>query len=81
MVKDDKFKAFMAYVNIHRPLDKKEVTINTLMATSMKMKSKNFSSQSEISKELENLYGAQLFSYASKYGERQLIKNRCAVCQ
>ena len=73
-VKDDKFKAFAAYIIIHRPLNKKEVTLNTLMATVMKMKSKNYPSQSEISKELENLYGAKLFSYASKYGERQLIK-------
>ena len=74
MIKDDKFKAFRACVLIHRPLTKEEVSLNTLLAATVRMQSKNYPTFSRISEELENLYGADLISRASKYGERQIIK-------
>ena len=74
MIKDEKFKSFRASVIIHRPLDKKEVTLNTLTAAVLRMQSENFPSAQEISEELELLYGGDLIARAGKYGERQLIK-------
>lgn len=73
-VKDAKFKAFRACVLFHRPLLKEEATLNTLLASTVRMESKNFPSAQKISEELENLYGADLIARASKYGERQIIK-------
>ena len=48
--------------------------MNTLLAATVRMQSKNYSDFSKISEEMENLYGAELISRASKYGERQIIK-------
>ncbi len=74
MIKDNKFKSQRASVLIHRPLDKKEVTLNTLLVAVMRMQSKNYPTFSDISKELENLYGADIIARAGKYGERQIVK-------
>ncbi len=74
MIKDLKFKVQRACVLIHRPLSKDEVTLNTLLAATIRMQSRNYPTFSEISEELENLYGADLIARAGKYGERQIIK-------
>ncbi len=74
MIKDDKFKSFRACLLIHRPMCKEEVTLNTLLGATLRMQSENFPTFSRISEELENLYGAEIISNASKYGERQIIK-------
>lgn len=74
IVQDKKFKAFRACVLIHRPLLKEEVTLNVLLAATMRMQSKNFPTAQKISEELENLYGGEMIARASKYGERQIIK-------
>ena len=74
MIKDAKFKAFRACVLIHRPLSKEEVSLNTLLAATVRMQSRNYPDFGDISRELENLYGAELIARASKYGERQIIK-------
>lgn len=74
MIKDSKFKSFRACVLIHRPLTKEEVSLNTLLAATVRMQSKNYPDFSKISEEMENLYGAELIARASKYGERQIIK-------
>lgn len=74
MIKDCKFKSQLGCIVIHRPLSREEVSLNTLLAATMRMQSKNYPAFSEISEELENLYGAELVARASKYGERQLIK-------
>ncbi len=73
-LKDDKFKSFRACVLLHRPLNREEVTLNTLLTATMRMQSKNFPSAREISEELENLYGGEMIARASKYGERHIIK-------
>lgn len=74
MIKDPKFKVQRACVLIHRPLHREEVTLNTLLAATIRMQSKNYPTFSKISEELENLYGADLIARAGKYGERQIIK-------
>ena len=74
MINDSKFKTFSVSCLIHRPLSKEEVTLNTLLASTVRMQSGNYPTFAEISRELESLYGATLSSRASKYGERQLIK-------
>ena len=74
MIKDDKFKSFRACLLIHRPMLKEEVSLNTLLGATIRMQSKNYPTFSKISEELENLYGAEIISHASKYGERQIIK-------
>ena len=74
MIKDKKFKAFRACVLIHRPLEKSEVTKNTLLVSVMQRQSENYPSSKAISEELENMYGAGLIARASKYGERQILK-------
>ncbi len=74
MIKDTKFKGQRAYMMIHRPLDKGEVTLNTLLSSVLRMQSKNYPTLTKLSEALEDLYGASLFSVASKYGERQIVK-------
>lgn len=74
MIKDDKFKSFRACIMIHRPLLKEEVTLNTLLAATLRMQCEGYSSFDEISATLEDLYGADLIARASKYGEQQVIK-------
>ena len=73
-LKDDKFKSFRVCVLLHRPLNRMEATLNTLLTATMRMQSKNFPSAREISEELENLYGGEMIARASKYGERHIIK-------
>ncbi len=74
MIKDSKFKSQRVSLVIHRPLCKEEVTLNSLLVSVMRMQSKNFPEFSDIARELENLYGADMVARTRKYGERQLIK-------
>ena len=55
-VQDKKFKEFRGCILIHRPLTREEVTLNTLVASVVRMQSENFPDAQIISEELEELY-------------------------
>ena len=74
MARDNKFQDFRVCVMIHRPLTKKEVTINSLLTAVIRMQSEHFEDSTVISRELENLYGAELIARTGKYGENLMMK-------
>ena len=68
----DKFKTVYIRMNIYRPLGK-EAAKNALLARVLKSGCSKYNSKIELEKELENLYGAALFSGVSKVGDVQIL--------
>ncbi|WP_422486522.1 EF-P 5-aminopentanol modification-associated protein YfmF [Gudongella sp. DL1XJH-153] len=70
----DKFKSNYLGVYIIRPLDREEVTLNSLLPTVLNRGTKNYPSTLRMERKLENLFGANLKINSSRRGERQIIK-------
>jgi len=68
-------------VNIYlqRPLDREEVTKNSLIPDILKSGSNNFKSQREISKKLDSLYGSSIYADVSKKGEKQILSFKLSI--
>ncbi|MCT4508548.1 MAG: insulinase family protein [Tepidibacter sp.] len=75
----DKFKTNLISVYIQRPLDKKEVTKNSLIPNVLKSGSSKFKSQREISKKLDDLYGAGIYTDIAKKGDRQILSFKMSI--
>lgn len=74
VVETEKFKSNLLTVNIIRPLDREEVTLNALLPMVLERGSASFPTKLLLERKLEELYGASLDLGSSKRGERQLIK-------
>lgn len=72
-IQTGKFKTVAASVNIHRPLSKTEASMNALLTDVMHRGSKNYPDMIEISKYLQSLYGAGLYTTIKRKGEDQII--------
>lgn len=70
----DKFKSNYLGVYMIRPLDRDEVTMNSLIPMVLERGTRNYPSTLELKRRLENLFGANLNISASRRGERQIIK-------
>ncbi|MBE7028466.1 MAG: insulinase family protein, partial [Ruminococcaceae bacterium] len=68
-----KFKTVAASVNIHRPLSKSEASMNALLTDVMHRGCEKFPDTIEISKYLQSLYGAGLYTNIKRKGEDQII--------
>ncbi len=79
LVNTNKFKTNLISVYLQRPLDKEEVTKNALLPDVLKSGSSNFKSQREISKKLDNLYGASIYADITKKGERQILSFKLII--
>ena len=74
LIKTDLFKTNMVSVIITVPLTRENVTKNALMVSMLRRGSANYKTQTEISKELENLYGAAFECGIDKYGDNQILR-------
>jgi len=74
LIKTDIFKTNLICVMITVPLKRETVTLNSLIPFLLKRGSKNYPSQSEISKKLESMYGAGYDCGIDKIGDNQALK-------
>lgn len=73
-IKTDLFKTDMLSAIITVPLTRENVTKNALIVSMLRRGTNNLKSQIEISKEMENLYGAAFECGIDKYGDNQLLR-------
>ena len=73
-IKTDKFKTNLTAVFLTTKLERKTVTSNALISAILRRGSKNMPSQEEISKKLEELYGASFDCGVDKIGDNQVLK-------
>ena len=70
----DKFKTNLVAVFLTTALTRENVTKNALISTILRRGSKNMPSQEEISKEMEEMYGASFDCGLDKIGDNQVLK-------
>ena len=70
----NKFKTNLIAVFITLPLDRERVTFDTVIPAVLKRGTTNLKSQDEISKKLENMYGATFDCGIEKIGDNHVIK-------
>ena len=73
-IKTDLFKTNMISVIMTVPLTRENVTKNALIVSMLRRGSENLKTQTEISKELENLYGAAFECGIDKFGDNQILR-------
>lgn len=74
VINTDKFKTELISFYIILPLDKNEVTSNTLIPLVLKRGTEKYNTSMEIERRLEELYGSDLSVSVSKKGEKQTIR-------
>ena len=74
LIKNDKFKTNLICIMLTETLKRDTVTKNALIPLLLKRGCKNYQSQSEISKKLEEMYGAGFDFGIDKIGDNQAIK-------
>lgn len=70
----DKFKTNLITVFLTTPLTREYVTYNAMLTAVLRRGSKNMPSQEQISKELEQMYGADFDSGINKTGDNHILK-------
>lgn len=73
-IKTDKFKTNLVAVFLSTELDRKNVTKNALISMLLRRGSKNMKTQEEISKQMEEMYGASFDCGLDKTGDNQVLK-------
>lgn len=73
-IKNDFFKTNLIAVFLTSPIKKETVTSNALISLLLKRGSKNINSQEEISKKLEEMYGASFDCGLDKIGDNHVLK-------
>lgn len=74
LIKNDKFKTNLICIMLTETLKRDTVTKNALIPLLLKRGCKNYPSQSEINKKLEEMYGAGFDFGIDKIGDNQAIK-------
>lgn len=74
MIKSDKFKTNLIAVFLTTELTRENVTKNALISSVLRRGTKNMKSQEEISKQMEEMYGAGFDCGLDKIGDNQVIK-------
>lgn len=74
MIKSDKFKTNLIALFISSELTRENITKNALISTILRRGTKNMTTQEEISKQMEEMYGAAYDSGIDKIGDNQIIK-------
>ena len=74
IVKTDRFKTNLLAIFLTTKLDKRTVTKNALIPSVLRRGSKNMITQEQISKELEEMYGAGFDCGVDKTGDNQILK-------
>ena len=73
-IKTNKFKTNIVAVFITTPLNRENVTYNAVLSAVLRRGSKTMPTQEEISKELEEMYGASFDCGLDKTGDNQVLK-------
>ena len=73
-IQTNRFKTNLMSIFITTPLDKKTITENALIPAVLRRGTQNVKSQEEISKKLEEMYGAEFDCGIEKTGDNQVIK-------
>lgn len=74
LIKTDLFKTNMISCLITVPLTRENVTKNALIVSMLRRGTANFKTQLDLSRELENLYGAAFECGIDKYGDNQILR-------
>ena len=74
MIGTDKFKTNLIAVFLTTELNRENVTKNALISSILRRGSKNMISQEEISKKMEEMYGASFDCGLDKMGDNQVLK-------
>jgi len=74
LIKTNLFKTNMVSVIVTVPLLRETVTKNALTVSMLRRGTNNYKTQLELSRELENLYGAAFECGVDKYGDNQLLR-------
>lgn len=74
MIETNKFKTNLIAVFLTTELNRENVTKNALISTTLRRGSKNMTSQEEISKQMEDMYGASFDCGLDKIGDNQVLK-------
>ena len=74
LIKTDLFKTNMISCIITVPLVRENVTKNALTVSMLRRGTANFKTQLELSRELENLYGASFECGVDKFGDNQILR-------
>lgn len=76
---EDKFKTNLINFYFQRPLIKEEVTYNALLPMVLQRGTNRYKTSKDLSKKLEDLYGAYVFGDVAKKGEIQVIRFSMSV--
>lgn len=74
MIKSDKFKTNLIAVFLTTELSRENITKNALISSILRRGTKNMTSQEEISKQMEEMYGAGFDCGLDKIGDNQVLK-------
>ena len=74
LIETDKFKTNLLAVFLTMPISRKDVTKNALVSSVLRRGSKNMPSSMQISKELEEMYGASFDNGLDKTGDNHVLK-------
>ncbi len=74
LIKTDKFKSNLLSYYFLRPLSKEEVTKNALLPLVLKRGTKEYTTNLDIQKKLEETYGANLSIAINKRGEKHVLR-------
>lgn len=73
-INTNKFKTNLVAVFLSIPITRENVTFNSVLSSVLRRGSKNMPTQEQISKELENMYGASFDCGISKTGDNHILK-------
>jgi len=73
-INTDRFKTNLVAVFLSAPITRENVTLNSVLCSVLRRGSKNMPSQEQISKELENMYGASFDCGIDKTGDNHILK-------
>lgn len=74
VIKTESFKTNLYAIFLTVPMNKDEVTINSLIPAVLRRGTQNYPNQQEINKKLEDMYGASFNCGVDKMGDYQVLK-------
>jgi len=73
-INTDRFKTNLVAIFLSVPITRENVTLNSVLGSVLRRGSKNMPSQEQISRELENMYGASFDCGIDKTGDNHVLK-------
>ncbi len=73
-INTDKFKTNLVAIFLTIPISRENVTFNSVLSSVLRRGSKNMPSQEEISKQMEEMYGASFDNGVDKIGDNHILK-------